>query len=145
MADKIKTGSIFIKEGALLPESFRLESEPYVKGWGSVRELDGFGLDRKILKAGWTFFFLAWEVRATGFGFEGEEAKRRAVRRILAKLKYGRFNCLQITQVAAKHFLMLECVTVSGHPRHISESMSRSATPNASPNTPEPNEALLLT
>ncbi len=125
-----------------MPESFRLGSEPYAKGWRSVKELDGFGLHRKILEAGWTFFFLAWEVKATGFGFEGEEAKRRAIRRILAKLKYGRFNCAEITEVAAKHFLMLHCVTLSAHPRHIQESMSLSATPYALENAAESSQPL---
>jgi hypothetical protein len=35
MADKIKTGTILIEEGALVPESLRFESEPYASGWHS--------------------------------------------------------------------------------------------------------------
>jgi hypothetical protein len=38
-------------------------------------------------------------------------------------MKSDRFNCLEISQVAAKGFLGLPYVTVAAHPRHIQESM----------------------
>jgi hypothetical protein len=38
MTDKIKTGSILIAEGAILPESLSFESEPYVNGWRLVKK-----------------------------------------------------------------------------------------------------------
>ena len=123
MAEKIKTGTILIEEGALLPESLRFESEPYSKSWRLVKNLDGYGLDRKIREAGWTFFFMAGEIKASVFGLDGEKAVRRAVKRVIATMKSDRFNCLEITQVAARHFLGLPYVTVSAHPRHIQESM----------------------
>ncbi len=50
MAEKINTGTILIKDDALLPESLRFESEPYSKGWRLVKNLDGYGLDRKSAK-----------------------------------------------------------------------------------------------
>ena len=123
MADKIKTGTILIEEGALLPESLRFESETYSNGWRSVKNLDGCGLDRKIREAGWTFFYMAGEIRASVFGFDREKAPGRAVNRLLANLKVEKFNSLEITQVAAKRFLGLPYVTVSAHSRHIQESM----------------------
>ncbi len=123
MADKIKTGTILIEEGTFLPESLRFESEPYSKGWRLVKNLDGYGLDRKIREAGWTFFYMAGEIKASVFGFDGEKALRRAVNRVLANLKSEKFNCMEIAQVAAKRFLGLPYVTISAHPRHIQESM----------------------
>ena len=123
MADKIKTGTILIKEGALLPESLRFESEPYSKGWRLVKNLDGYGLDRKIREAGWTFFFIAGEIEASVFGFDVERTTHRAIKRVLANLKSEKFNSLEITQVAAKRFLGLPYLTVSAHPRHIQEGM----------------------
>ena len=51
MPDKIKMGSILIEGGALLPDSLRFESQPYSNGWKIVRNLDGFGLERKVRKA----------------------------------------------------------------------------------------------
>ncbi len=59
MSDTIKTGTILIKEGTLLPEAVRFESECGVPGWRLVKDLDRCGLDREIREAGWTFFCLA--------------------------------------------------------------------------------------
>jgi hypothetical protein len=38
-------------------------------------------------------------------------------------MKAHRFNCLEISQVAANTFLGLPYVTVAGHPRQIQESI----------------------
>jgi hypothetical protein len=123
MADKIKTGTILIKEGALLLESLRFESEQYLKGWTLVKDFDSRGLDRKIREAGWTFFFMAGGANATAVGSDLEKTTRRAVKRVLASMKSDRLNCLEIGQVVVKRFLGLPYVAVSAHPRHIQESM----------------------
>ena len=123
MADKIKMGSILIEEGTLLPESLRFESEPYSNGWRFVKNLDGYGLDRKIRDAGWNFFYMAGELKVSVFGHVGEGTGRRAIKEILGKLKLDKFNCLEITQVAGKRFLGLPYVNVSARWRHIQESL----------------------
>ncbi len=123
MPDTIKTGTILIKEGTLLPEALRFESEPCAPGWKLVKHLDGYGVNRKIHEAGWTFFCLAGEIGATVFGLEGQETVRRAVKRILAKLKSERFNSLEITRVASKRFLGVPYASVSARSRHIQESL----------------------
>src|ERR1700738_4804434 len=122
MPDSIKTGTILIKEGTLLPEVLRFESEPCATGWRLVKNLDGYGLGRKISEAGWTFFWLAGELGATVFGFDGQKTVGRAVKRILANLKLGEFNSLEITRVASKRFLGLPYASVSAHSRHIQEN-----------------------
>jgi len=122
MPDTIKTGTILIKEGTLLPEAVRFESEPCVPGWRLVKDLDGCGLDRKIRDAGWTFFCLAGEIRATVFGIDEEKMVRRTIAEILARLKLEKFNSLEITQVASeasRRFLGVLCVTVSAQSQHI--------------------------
>jgi len=121
MAETIKTGTILIKDGTFLPDALRFESEPCATGWRLVKNLDGYGLDRKIHEAGWTFFSLAGELGATVFGFDGKKTVRRAVKRILANLKSGEFNSLEITGVASKRFLGFPYATVSAHSRHIQE------------------------
>jgi hypothetical protein len=123
MPDTIKTGTILIKEGTLLPDALRFESEPCVTGWRLVKNLDGYGLDRKIHEAGWTFFCLAGEIEATVFGLEGQETVRRAVKRILAKLKSEKFNSLEITRVASRRFLGVPYASLSARSRHIQESL----------------------
>ena len=122
MVDKIEAGAILIEERALLPGSFRFESEQYSSGWKWVKNLDGYGLDRIIREAGWTFFFLAGEVKARVFGLDAEKTTRKAIQRVLANLKPEKFNCLQITQVVWKRFLGLPYVSVSAHWRQIQEN-----------------------
>ena len=122
MADQIKIGTVFIEEGTTLPDSLKLESESYSTGWRSVKNLNGYGLDREIRKVGWTSFNLA-EIKTSVFGFDRAKAARRALNRALAKVKSENFNSLEISQVTAKRFLGLPYVTVCAHARHIQESM----------------------
>ncbi len=125
MPDTIKPGTILIKEGTLLPEAVRFESEPCVPGWRLVKDLDGCGLDRKIRDAGWTFFRLAGQLGATVFGIDEQKTLSRAVGQILANLESAEFNSLEIMRVtseASKRFLGVRYVTVSAQSRHIQES-----------------------
>jgi hypothetical protein len=87
MPEVIKTGTILIKDGTLLPDALQFESEPCATGWRLVKDLDGYGWHRKINEAGWTFFNLDSEIKATIFGFDGQKTVRRAVKRILANPK----------------------------------------------------------
>ena len=123
MANKIKAGSILIESSVRLPDSLQFESEQGSNGWRSVTKLEGSELDRKIRETGWTFFYLAGEVKASAFGRDTEKTTRKAIQKILANQKPEKFNCLEITQVASKHFLGLSYVSVSAHWRHIQESM----------------------
>lgn len=125
MADTIKTGSIFIEEGTLLSESLQFESDPCALGLRIVKDLDGLGLDRKIRDAGWDCYCTAGKVKASVFGFDQEDSKRRALKQIVAKLKSDGiyFNFLEIIQVAAKRFLGLSFLTLSAEYRHFQESM----------------------
>jgi hypothetical protein len=123
MAEEITLGTILIKEGTVLPEGMQLESEPYSAGWRLAKNFDGGQLDRKICDAGWNFFYMAGEIKVSVLGLDGENTRRKAIQQILGKLKLERFNCLEITQVAAKRFLGLPYVSVAAHWRHIQESL----------------------
>lgn len=127
MLSAIEVGRIFIREGAPLPKTLQIESQPYIPGWRVVESLDGYGLGRKIHDAGWTFFCLAYETKATVFGIDGEKMVRRAIERILAnrEAEAEKFNSLEIARVAwwtSKRFLGIRHVTVSAQSRHIQES-----------------------
>ena len=129
MTERIKPGTILIKEGTPLPEWLQFESEHYSSGWRSVTNLDAQGLDREIGEAGWTFFFMAGEVKATVIGSDSERTRRSAAKNLIVNMKADRsnqsnaFNCLEIARVAVNRFLGVPYVTVSAHPRHIQESM----------------------
>ncbi len=124
MAAALQTGSILIEEGTLLPELLRLEREPFSNGWTSVKNLDSVGLGKEIQKAGWTFFYMAGEIKATVFGFNAERMVRTAVKRVIANVTSQGCNCLEITRVQTKSFLGIPYVSVTAHSRHIQESLS---------------------
>ena len=123
MAQTIEIGTLLVKSGTQMPESVQLESDPYLKGWKLVKNLSSSGMDRKLCEVGWTFFYMAGEVNAIAFGSDSEETTRRAVKKVIANMKSDRFNCLEISRVAAKSFLGLPYVTVAAHQRHIQESL----------------------
>jgi len=114
----IKTGAILIQDGTVLPRSLVLESEPYSKGWTTVTNLRS-DFERDISQAGWTFFFLAGELRANVFGFDTEAAVHTAVKRLIGNAKSQNCNCLEIGQITMKSFLGLPFASVSAHSRHI--------------------------
>ncbi len=122
MAEKINAGTILIRQGTLLPEGLQLESEPFSKGWRLVKSLDGSGMDRQLFEAGWTLFYMAEEVDASAIGSDFEKTTRRAVKKVVASMKSGKLNCLEIARVSVKRFLGLPYVAVAAHPRHIQES-----------------------
>src|SRR2546421_12071618 len=122
MTDAIKTGTILIERNATMPDSLRLEGGVYSSGWRSVSNHDLNGLDAEIHKAGWTFFFMAGEIKITAFGFDKEGAVRRAVKRVISNAESHKCNCVEITEVSAKSFLGMPYVNVIAHSRHIQES-----------------------
>lgn len=122
MQDAIKIGTILIASGSSLPESVLLDGRPYLNGWASVSNHDLDELDTAVGKAGWTFFFMAGEIKIRAFGFDKEKAIRRAVKGVITNVKGQKCNCLEITQVSPKSFLGIPYVNVRAHARHIQKS-----------------------
>ena len=122
MIPALTVGTILIEERPLITELLGLKNEPYSGNWSVVKTLDGFALDQKIHAAGWTFFFMAAEVKVMFFGALGSKKIQTAVQRILAKVRHQDFNSLEITEIVAKRFLGVPYATVSAHSRHIQQS-----------------------
>lgn len=119
MREIIQAGTVLSRDGTLFPGGSALETEQFSPGWRSVKGLDGSAIDRKKLEAGWTFFYLAGESRATAFGGEGQKTARRAIRKILAGLKSEKCNSIEVTSVVCKTFLGVPYTTVSFHLRNL--------------------------
>ncbi len=98
-------GTILIRDNTLLPPGLAVESESFLSGWRVAKNLDGYGLARKIEEAKWNYFYLAGVTRTMVLGREGPETMRRAVRRALPRLDRLKFNSLEITTVVSKRFL----------------------------------------
>ena len=121
--------AVLIREDTPLPANLSIESEAFLPGWRLIKNFDGYGLDREIREAGWTFFCLAGETRATVFGIDEEKTVRRAIEQILRNRTrtnpaWEKFNSLEITDIssaASRRFLGVSCVTVSTRSRHIQQ------------------------
>lgn len=122
MKDTIKAGTIMMQAGTLMPESLRVEAEPYWHGWEVIQDSDGDVLDRKVRRAGWSFFFMAENIQAMVWGLGGKKTVRRAVQRVLGKVRLSKFNCLEITEISARRFLGFPYVHLSAHSRHIQKT-----------------------
>src|SRR5438094_9668539 len=117
------SGTLLIRENALLPAGLAVDSEVFLSGWRIVKNLDRSALTRKIEGANWNFFYLAGEIRATVLGRDRSGTLRRAVRRVLAKQKGQKFNSLEITSVVSKWFLGIPFINITAHLRHIQQGI----------------------
>lgn len=121
----LEAGAILIKIGTALPEPLALESDPGATGWTRVaNHLNGRQLQKNLAAVGWTFFYMAGSIRSSAFGFERQKMVNAALKRIVAKVKLQRCNCLEIDAVATHSFLGMPYVSVSAHSRHIQRGMT---------------------
>jgi hypothetical protein len=119
MTPEIQIGTILMSEW---PQPFVLESQPYSGNWSVVNAFDGFALDRKIRAAGWNFFFIASELKATFFGVRSARNIQKALQRILGKVSQQHFNGVEVTGIVAKRFLGIPYTVVSAHSRHLQQN-----------------------
>lgn len=122
MPETVQVGTILMKEWPGMPPLSGFETEPCLREWSLVKVLNGLELDRKIHAAGWNFFFMAGEIKATFLGSIGPARIQSALKRIAAKVTGQHFNSLEITEIITRHFLGVPYVTVSAHSRHMQQS-----------------------
>ena len=122
MTDAIAAGTILMQEGTHLPNSQPLQKESNSSGWAAV-ENSRSAFEKEVREAGWTFFFMAGEIKATVFGFDRRRILRTALQRLIANVKSQNCNSIESTRVTGKSFLKLPYVRVSAHPRHLQEGM----------------------
>lgn len=122
MTDTITAETILIEEGTHLPGSLLLQSESDSNGWAAVEGARST-FEKAIQEAGWTFFFMAGEIKTTVFGFDREKALRAALKRLIKAVKSQHCNSIEITRVMCRSFLRVPYVSVSAHPRHLQKGM----------------------
>ncbi len=122
MTDPITAGNILVKEGTNLPKSLLLQSESNSNGWAAVKDARST-FEKAVQEAGWTFFFMAGEIKANVFGFDRQKARRAALNRLIADAKSQHCNSIEITRVVDKSFLRVPYVSISAHPRHLQKGM----------------------
>ncbi len=122
MTDTITAGNILVREGTHLPRSLLLQTEADSNGWAAVNGARS-AFEKAIQEEGWTFFFMAGEIKATVFGFDRQKALRSALKRLIANVKSQHCNSIEIARVTSKSFLSVPYVSVCAHPRHLQKGM----------------------
>jgi hypothetical protein len=120
MNGAIAVGDILIAGGTYLPNSLTPLGESSLAGWSACRT-DLPTVEKEIRTAGWTFFFMAGDIRATVFGFDRQRSLRSALKRLVATVKSQSCNSIEISQVIEKTFLKIPYVSVWAHARHLQE------------------------
>jgi hypothetical protein len=128
MTGPIAAGSVFIDDSAQLPNAALFQRERHSSGWAEVKNVRST-FEKELPDAGWTFFYMAGEIKTTVFGFDREKSLGTALSRLIVNVKGQRCNCIEISQVTGNSFLKLPYVTISAHPRHLQKGQTFSGTP----------------
>jgi hypothetical protein len=123
MSDTNASGMVLIRDGAVLPPNFILESEAFLPGWRVVKNFDGYALNRKIKAANWNFVRLTGVHKATVVGRVYPQILRKGIAQILAGLRGRKFNSLEITVVGLQRFVGLAFVRISANRMHIQDGL----------------------
>jgi len=121
MPHDCETGMILIRDGALLPPSFDVESDAFLPGGRVVKHFDGYTFNHRIKQANWNFVRLAGEYKARVVGRAYPGTLRKAVTRILTGLRGRKFNSLEVNVVVLKRFVGLAFLSISANRRHIQD------------------------
>jgi hypothetical protein len=118
MTDLITAGNILVQEGTNLPRSLLVATDSDSNGWAAVKD-NPSTFEKTVEEAGWTFFFMAGEIKATVFGFDRQKALRAALNQLITDVKSQHCNSIEITRVMSKSCLGVPYVSVFAHPRHL--------------------------
>ncbi|HYD16470.1 MAG TPA: hypothetical protein VEB03_00535 [Candidatus Nanoarchaeia archaeon] len=110
----MKTGTMLMREGIVLPKSVPLDSTTYANGWRTVTGYDNFSLDRKLRTVGWGLLFIAGEVKSISVGPHSESTVRRTVSSVLGKIRALNLNCASVTSISDRRFLGIPYTVVTG-------------------------------
>ncbi|MFZ0590218.1 MAG: hypothetical protein WAM39_07030 [Bryobacteraceae bacterium] len=122
MTDRIRAGTMLLEDSTPTPEGMVVATERYSAGWSSIIKSTSAQLGRELEGAGWTFFYMAGEIRRSGFGFNDQSRTDRALAHVINAVKREHCNCLEITQMRKRYFLGLPYTNLVAHARHIQRS-----------------------
>ena len=120
MTPQLLPGAVLVAKGTLLPLPLRLEGDSTTSGWASVADiLDCRQLEKKVLAAGWKFFFMAGEITATASGFDNRKMMQAALKSLIATAKLQNCNCLEIDEIRSHSRFGVTQISLTAHTRHI--------------------------
>jgi hypothetical protein len=118
MTGPIAAGDILLESGTYLPNSMAMPGESSLPGWSTVQGGRPV-IEKEIKQSGWNLFFMAGEIKSSVFGFDRQRTAQTALKRLGTMVKLQNCNCIEITDVTEKSFLMLPYIRVRAHARHL--------------------------
>jgi hypothetical protein len=118
----LANGCLFLMKGLIVPPTLCFEGQSYSEGWRLLLSLKSSEIDSRARACGWNFIFLAEAMRRTVFGLGRDRALQKATNKILAEARKNAFNSVEITEITARQFVGLHCVTVAAHSRSLQKS-----------------------
>lgn len=124
MKHGIHVGTMLIQDRTHMPATLVLTTNRCLADWSQIIGSTSAQLGREIEAAGWTFFYMAGEIRTRAFGFNDQSRAARSLGHLIRAVKLENCNCLEITEVRQRSFFGLPYTSLVAHARHI--QMSRS-------------------
>lgn len=82
-------GSIFLRDGYLLPDGLGLKRSPFNNAWTAADDVSSAGLDVAVGNAGWHFMWIEEACSRFGCGRTEESAANQAITRALRHVSTG--------------------------------------------------------
>lgn len=122
----MKTRSVFLRNGCLLPDGLTLEQRQFNAAWMSAEDLSAAGLDAAVRHAGWHFMWIEDACSRLGCGRTEESAADRAVTRALRQVS-AEFNVAEADSVKFAKFPGFRIAKATVHPRQIQQDYTLGA------------------
>jgi hypothetical protein len=117
--EDLSPGAIFIRNDSQLPSWFRFGYEE-CEGWKRLADANSLALERTAIAAGWHYAYLASAVVCSAVGMSGQDAQRRALRKVMARMNSTGFNSFEIAEWRAGNYLAVRTLRLAVYPRHLS-------------------------
>jgi len=114
---RLEVGSKLVEQGASLPRELELTSEKFGKYWHVAASRGAF-FDQ-VAASGWHLFFIAERLNTVSVGINREDAIRRGVERLAARVRAASFNCMEVTEITNRQFLGIPYVFIAADMLHI--------------------------
>jgi len=119
VVENLNGQEVFVRRNTFLPETVKMNDHVALGEWNPVSRLRPVELDKELYKAGWQFFYIPPEVRASALGFNRKHALERALKKLLVKADAAKLNAVQLTSVEAKKFLSIYYASIGACLRHV--------------------------
>jgi hypothetical protein len=128
MATKLQVGSKLVEQGTPLPRVLELSSLNFLDDWRVMGSTSRDKLFNQVAASGWHLFYISGHLNTVSLGTDRDDALRRGVRRLAARVRSASFNCLEVTEISTRRFLGIPYLYIAADMLHIQRGFVLDAT-----------------